>query len=67
MGHGIYGVFFANLIASASVFILSSPVILKDFHSRNQSRYFKKCNKIWNTFLPAGLLTMVMELSNRYI
>ena len=66
--HGIYGVFFANLIASASVFILSSPVILKRFSfSEINLDILKNVIKFGIPFLPAGLLTMVMELSNRYI
>jgi O-antigen/teichoic acid export membrane protein len=66
--YGISGVFFANLIASASVFILSSPVILKrlSFLEINLD-ILKDVIKFGMPFLPAGLLTMVMELSNRYI
>ncbi len=67
-GYGIYGVFYANLIASTSVFILSSPVILKKFSfSEINLGIIKNIIKFGMPFLPAGILTMVMELSNRYI
>tara|TARA_B100000003_G_C10871478_1_gene347292 strand:+ start:20 stop:964 length:945 start_codon:yes stop_codon:yes gene_type:complete len=66
--YGISGVFFANLIASSSVFFLSSPVILKrlSFLEINLN-ILKGVTKFGMPFLPAGLLAMVMELSNRYI
>ncbi len=67
-GYGISGVFTANLIASASVFILSSPVILKRLSLIEINLdILKNVIKFGMPFLPAGLLTMVMELSNRYI
>ena len=67
-GYGISGVFFANLIASALVFILSSPIIIRriSFLEINLD-ILKNIIKFGIPFLPAGLLTMVMELSNRYI
>ena len=68
LGYGISGVFFANLTASASIFILSSPVILRKFSFLEVNiDILKNVIKFGIPFLPAGLLTMVMELSNRYI
>tara|TARA_B100001564_G_scaffold359442_1_gene381264 strand:+ start:3892 stop:5313 length:1422 start_codon:yes stop_codon:yes gene_type:complete len=68
MNYGISGVFFANIIASSSVFILSSPVILRRISFLEiDLDILKKVIKFGIPFLPAGLLTMVMELSNRYI
>ena len=66
--YGVSGVLIANLIASASVFILSSPIILKraSIYKVNPS-ILKKVIKFGLPFLPAGLFTMIMELSNRYI
>ena len=66
--YGVSGVLIANLIASASVFIFSSPIILKreSIHKVNTS-ILKKVIKFGLPFLPAGLFTMIMELSNRYI
>ena len=66
--YGIPGVFCANLIASASVFILSSPVIIRRLSFLEiKLDILKNIIKFGIPFLPAGLLTMVMELSNRYI
>ena len=66
--YGVSGVLIANLIASASVFIFSSPIILKraSIYKVNPS-ILKKVIKFGLPFLPAGLFTMIMELSNRYI
>ena len=67
-GYGIIGVLYANLIASAAVFILSLPIILKRFSILGiNPEILKDVIKFGIPFLPAGLLTMVMELSNRYI
>tara|TARA_B100000575_G_scaffold274700_1_gene258648 strand:+ start:75 stop:1016 length:942 start_codon:yes stop_codon:yes gene_type:complete len=67
-GYGIVGVLYANLIASAAVFILSLPIILKRFSILGiNPEILKDVIKFGIPFLPAGLLTMVMELSNRYI
>ena len=67
-GYGITGVFYANIIASVIVFIFSFSVILKRFSILGiNSDILKDVLKFGIPFLPAGLLTMVMELSNRYI
>ena len=68
LGYGVSGVLIANLIASASVFIFSSPIILKrtSIYKINPI-ILKKVIKFGLPFLPAGLFTMIMELSNRYI
>jgi len=66
--YGVSGVLIANLIASVTVFIFSSPIII-----RRTSIYkvhisiLKKVIKFGLPFLPAGIFTMIMELSNRYI
>ncbi len=67
-GYGITGVFYANLIASVSVFILTCPIILRRISILEiNPEILKNVIKFGIPFLPAGLLTMVMELSNRYI
>ena len=67
-GQGIEGVFRANIIASGLSFFLSAPII---FNRTNVSLFDKKTlKKIFYfslPFLPAGIFTMVMELSDRYI
>jgi O-antigen/teichoic acid export membrane protein len=66
--YGVSGVLIANLIASALVFIFSSPIILKRMSIYNVNPIIlKKVIKFGLPFLPAGLFTMIMELSNRYI
>ena len=67
-GQGIEGVFRANIIASGLAFLLSTPII---FNRTNLSFFDKEIlKKIFHfslPFLPAGIFTMVMELSDRYI
>ena len=67
-GQGIEGVFRANIIASGLSFLLSTPII---FNRTNLSFFDKEIlKKIFHfslPFLPAGIFTMVMELSDRYI
>jgi len=65
---GIEGVLLANLIASLLLLIISFPVILKRLSLRNFSlTVAKNILKFGLPFLPAGVFTMVMELSNRYL
>ena len=68
MNKGIAGVFEANIIASGLIFILTLPMII------SRSRFFsfdkeilKKVIKFSLPFLPAGIFTMIMELSDRYL
>jgi len=67
-GCGIDGVFKANIIASALVFALTLPVVLSrvKIQSFNQT-VFRTILKFALPFLPAGIFTMVMELSDRYL
>ena len=67
-GLGIEGVFMANIIASSIIFIFSLPIL----YGRVQLRAFDKIifTKILNfslPFLPAGVFTMIMELSDSYL
>ena len=65
---GIEGVLLANLSASSIIFILSLPVIIKRISLLQvQSKIIKNIIKFGLPFLPAGIFTMIMELSNRYI
>jgi len=65
---GIGGVLLANLIASSIVFIFSFPIIVKRV-SLTEIRpiVFETIIKFAIPFLPAGIFTMIMELSNRYM
>ena len=65
---GIEGVFKANVIASSSVFFFSLPIILKRIKfSLFEKEAFMKIMRFALPFLPAGIFTMIMELSDRYL
>tara|TARA_Y100000768_G_C23915369_1_gene652096 strand:- start:57 stop:1292 length:1236 start_codon:yes stop_codon:yes gene_type:complete len=65
---GVEGVLLANLSASSIIFILSLPVMIKRISLLQiQSKIIKNIIKFGLPFLPAGIFTMIMELSNRYI
>ncbi len=65
---GIQGVLLANLSASSIIFILSLPIMIKRISLLHlQSKIIKNIIKFGLPFLPAGIFTMIMELSNRYI
>ena len=65
---GIEGVFKANIIASSSVFFFSLPIILNRIKfSLFEKEAFKKIMGFALPFLPAGIFTMIMELSDRYL
>ena len=65
---GIEGVLISNLLASSIIFILSVPIIINRISlSLIKSNVIKDVIIFGLPFLPAGIFTMVMELSNRYI
>jgi len=65
---GIEGVFKANVIASSSVFFFSLPIILKRIKlSLFEKEALMKIVRFALPFLPAGIFTMIMELSDRYL
>ena len=65
---GIEGVFKANVIASSSVFFFSLPIILNRIKfSLFEKEAFMKIVRFALPFLPAGIFTMIMELSDRYL
>jgi len=68
MNKGIAGVFEANIIASGLIFILTLPMIVSrsGFFSFDKE-ILKKVIKFALPFLPAGIFTMIMELSDRYL
>ena len=67
-GLGIEGVLIANLIVSGIIFIVSLPIIIKKIKLfQIKSNVMKDIVKFGLPFLPAGIFTMIMELSNRYI
>ena len=67
-GDGVEGVFKANIFASGLVSFLSVPIVFRITRFKSFDR--KVLLKILNfsiPFLPAGIFTMIMELSDRYI
>ena len=68
LGQGVRGVFIANIIASSLIFILSFPIITKRIDLLSIDKIiFQKVFYFALPFLPAGLFTMIMELSDRYL
>jgi len=65
---GIYGVLLGNLLTSGGIFLITFPIILKRSSLNSLSLYWwKKMMKFGLPFLPAGIFSMVLELSDRYI
>ena len=64
----IEGVLVSNLLVSSLIFIFSLPIIIKRINlSLIKSKIIKDIIIFGLPFLPAGIFTMVMELSSRYI
>ena len=67
-GYGIEGVFLANIISSGIILVFSSPIIINRIKVKLFDKIvFKKVFQFAIPFLPAGVFTMVMELSDRYL
>jgi O-antigen/teichoic acid export membrane protein len=65
---GIEGVLISNLMASGFIFIASLPVVIKKIKLLHiRSEVAKNILSFALPFLPAGIFTMIMELSNRYM
>lgn len=68
LGFGVEGVFIANIFASGLVFIISIPLVYNRISFRLINRVaLKELAKFALPFLPAGIFTMIMELSDRYL
>tara|TARA_B110000093_G_C12958369_1_gene405969 strand:+ start:1271 stop:2710 length:1440 start_codon:yes stop_codon:yes gene_type:complete len=68
LSEGIEGVFKANIIASGIVSLLSLPILFKVIRFKFVKReVLIKVLYFSLPFLPAGIFTMIMELSDRYI
>ena len=65
---GLFGVLLSNLITSGLIFIATLPIIINRISFSNLS--LKRWEKLMNfglPFLPAGIFSMTLELSDRYI
>ena len=64
---GITGVLLANLAGSFMLFLVTMPTVVGNFTFRGWSKpLLNKMLRFGLPFLPAGLFTMIMELSDRY-
>ena len=65
---GILGVVKSNLVTSGLLFIGSFPVLFSRISLASLSKAkWKKMMKFGMPFLPAGIFSMILELSDRYI
>ena len=66
-GMGIEGVFISNLTASGFSLLVLIPVIIKNFKVKFSSKLWKKLILFGLPFVPSGLSSMIIELSDRYM
>lgn len=67
-GMGITGVLIGNIIASGVLLLATLPIVIKNFSFRLISRSaLREILKFGLPFFPAGIFTMIMELSDRYL
>lgn len=65
---GITGVLIGNIIASGGLLLVTLPIIVKNFNVKSISRSaLQEVLKFGLPFFPAGIFTMIMELSDRYL
>jgi O-antigen/teichoic acid export membrane protein len=65
---GITGVLIGNIIASGALVLATAPIIIKNFSFKTISRSaLREVLKFGLPFFPAGIFTVIMELSDRYL
>ena len=65
---GISGVLISNLITSGCIFFITFPIIIQRISISTLSvKQWKRMIKFGFPFLPAGIFSMILELSDRYI
>jgi O-antigen/teichoic acid export membrane protein len=65
---GITGVLIGNIIASVALLLATLPIIIKKFSFKTISRSaLLEVLKFGLPFFPAGIFTVIMELSDRYL
>ena len=68
MGLGITGVLIGNIIASGALLLATTPIIIRNFSLKAiSSSVLREVLKFGLPFFPAGIFTMIMELSDRYL
>lgn len=66
-GQGIEAVFTSNLVASAFSFVVLLPVVLNNINGKVSGSLWKKLILFGLPFVPSGLSSMIIELSDRYM
>ena len=66
-GMGIDGVFISNIAASGFNFLVLIPVVVRNWNGRFSGSLWKKLLLFGLPFIPSGLSSMIIELSDRYM
>ena len=66
-GMGIDAIFISNLVASGFSFLVLLPVVFKNWNGRFTPSLWKKLILFGLPFVPSGLSSMIIELSDRYM
>jgi O-antigen/teichoic acid export membrane protein len=66
-GMGIEAVFISNLIASGFSFLVLLPTVFKNWNGKFSTGLWKKLILFGLPFVPSGLSSMIIELSDRYM
>ncbi len=67
-GYGVEGVFLSNIISSSLILLVSMKIIYNNMKFEQfDIHILKKVLRFGLPFLPAGIFTMIMELSDRYM
>ena len=66
-GMGVEGVFISNLTASGFSLLVLIPVIIKNLRVKFSGKLWKKLILFGLPFVPSGLSSMIIELSDRYM
>lgn len=65
---GLEGVLLSNLIVSGGLLLISFPIVFKRFSFKHISgKHWWSLMTFGIPFLPAGIFSMIMEISDRYI
>ena len=68
VGYGVEGVFLSNIVSSSLILLVSTKIIYNNMKFEQfDINILKKVLRFGLPFLPAGIFTMIMELSDRYI
>lgn len=66
-GMGIEGVFISNIAASGFNLLILLPVVVKNWNGHFSAVLWKKLILFGLPFIPSGLSSMIIELSDRYM